>query len=74
MKVRMIRNATGSPDGLHVRLYKAGEKHDLPDSLAEVFLKLGSAEEDKELTLETKDETGAEKVMPKKSKKSKRRD
>lgn len=45
----MLRAANGSPDGMHVLRYEAGEVYDLPASLAEVFLREGWAEEDKQL-------------------------
>lgn len=56
MKVRMLQNHTGSPDGIQVLDYQAGQKYDLPESLAGVFLREGWAEEDKELTLERKED------------------
>ena len=65
MKVRMLRTRTGSPDGLTVELYKAGEVYLLPPPLAEVFLSTGDAEEDKELVLETKIELQAHAPAPK---------
>ena len=54
MKVRMVKTVNGSPDGIEVRQYAAGAKYDVPAGLATVFLAQGWAEEDKELTLETK--------------------
>lgn len=55
MKVRMLRTQKGSPDGIQVFSYEAGQKYDLPDDLAGVFLREGWAEEDKELTPEKKE-------------------
>jgi len=54
MNIRMLQTTRGSPDGIQVFEYRAGEKYDLPDDLAGVFLREGWAEEDKELVLETK--------------------
>lgn len=62
MKVRMLQNRSGSPDGIQVFEYRAGQKCDLPESLASVFLREGWAEEDKEDTLEVKDELSPPKV------------
>ena len=49
VKVRMLTTKAGSPDGIQVLDYQAGQKYDLPESLAVVFLRDGWAEEDKEL-------------------------
>lgn len=49
MFIRMTVSRMGSVDGLSTALYRAGEKYDLPDSLAGVFLREGWAEEDKTL-------------------------
>lgn len=46
MKVTMIRRRTGSPDGIRVALYDAGQTYDLPEELAQVFLRLGDAKPD----------------------------
>jgi hypothetical protein len=54
MNIRMLKTMRGSPDGIQVFEYQAGQKYDLPDDLAGVFLREGWAEEDKELVLETK--------------------
>ncbi len=55
-KVRMLKTKAGSPDGIQVFDYQAGQKYDLPESLAVVFLRDGWAEEDKESApAETKD-------------------
>jgi hypothetical protein len=60
MNIRMLKTMRGSPDGIQVFEYRAGQKYDLPDDLAQVFLREGWAEEDKELVLETKVEPQAE--------------
>jgi len=49
MKVRMLSSGLGSPDGISVVCYKPGEKYDLPDPLANMFIGMGKAEEDKDL-------------------------
>jgi len=49
MKIRMLSTQKGSPDGIQVNEYEVGQKYDLPQGLAMVFLKLGWAEEDKDL-------------------------
>jgi len=55
-KVRMLTTMAGSPDGIQVLDYQAGQKYDLPERLAVIFLREGWAEEDKELAPpETKD-------------------
>lgn len=54
MLIRMLASQVGSVDGLSMTFYLAGEKYDIPESLASVFLREGWAEEDKELVLETK--------------------
>lgn len=54
MKIRMLLTKRGSPDGITVLEYEAGRKYDIPAPLATIFLAQGWAEEDKELTLETK--------------------
>ena len=38
MKLRMIKTAKGSPDGLKVVEYKKGETYEIPEELAKVFL------------------------------------
>lgn len=39
MKLKMLSSQNGSSDGFNVVRYAKGEVYDLPDSLAEVFLK-----------------------------------
>lgn len=56
MKLRMLITKVGSPDGVQVVPYHAGEKYDVPRELGEVLLREGWAEEDKEDVLEVKDE------------------
>lgn len=46
-KIRMLVDHSGSPDGIHVNDYKAGETYDLPPRLAEIFLDNEWAEEDR---------------------------
>ncbi len=51
LKVRMLKDAEGSPDGIRVRQYKAGEVHELPAGpwplmdLGKVFIDMGVGEE-----------------------------
>lgn len=47
MKIRMLIDQKGSPDGIQVNEYEAGKKYDLPANLAQVFLDNNWAEEDK---------------------------
>ncbi len=54
MKIRMLVTKKGSPDGIQVIEYQAGQKYDLPQELADVLLREGWAEEDKVIELETK--------------------
>lgn len=54
MLIRMFVSKVGSVDGLSTTFYEAGKKYDIPESLAEVFLREGWAEEDKELVPEIK--------------------
>ena len=63
MKVRMLETRLGSPDGIQVNEYKAGEKYDMPESLAKGFLKNGWAEEDR--TLDVPEETKKSEDKPK---------
>jgi hypothetical protein len=49
VRVRMLRTMNGSPDGIQVNTYEAGQVYDkVPQSLADVFLREGAAEEDKQ--------------------------
>ena len=50
----MLVTKKGSPDGIQVIEYQAGQKYDLPQELADVLLREGWAEEDKVIELETK--------------------
>jgi len=50
----MLITKKGSPDGIQVIEYQAGQKYDLPQELADVLLREGWAEEDKVIELETK--------------------
>lgn len=71
MKVRMLVDRRGSPDGITAVLYKAGEVYDLPPDLATPWLAKGYCEQDKMMPgpSETKDEAQSEDgagVQPKK--------
>ena len=57
MKVRMLVTHDGSPDGININEYQAGQKYDLPERLARIFLDAGWAEEDKVETIEVKNES-----------------
>lgn len=46
-KIRMLVTHRGSPDGINVNEYQAGQKYDLPERLAQIFLDAGYAEEDR---------------------------
>ncbi len=56
-RIRMIQTRYGSPDGIQVLQYQAGQIYSVPDDLANVFLSQGWAEEDKTLEgiMETKE-------------------
>ena len=56
-RIRMIQTRYGSPDGIQVLQYQAGQVYSVPDDLANVFLSQGWAEEDKTLEgiMETKE-------------------
>ena len=43
-KIKMIRSENGSPTGIAVLRYMAGETYDVPESLAEVFIGMGVAQ------------------------------
>lgn len=55
-RIRMVQTRYGSPDGIQVLQYQAGQVYSIPDSLANIFLSEGWAEEDKTLEgmMETK--------------------
>lgn len=38
VRIKMTRNRHGSPDGVTVNHYEADTEHDLPESLAKVFV------------------------------------
>lgn len=42
--IRMLKTEKGSPDGINIQVYERGREYDLPKSLSDVFLKIGSAE------------------------------
>jgi hypothetical protein len=44
VKIKMLEDAPGSPDGIHVYDYDAGVEYDVTDSLGNVFVKHGHAE------------------------------
>jgi hypothetical protein len=44
MKVRMLRDAPGSPDGVTVNQYANGEVYEVTESLGDAFLAEGFAE------------------------------
>ena len=44
MRIKMLRTQPGSPDGVEVNVYEAGESYELPDDLAAVFLREDWAE------------------------------
>jgi hypothetical protein len=56
MKVRMLTHYMRAADGLNVIRYLGGEKYDLPDEEARLFIAIGVAVEDKDMggTFETK--------------------
>lgn len=43
MKIIMLKNQAGSPDGLSVVVYQKNRRYDLPKALAEVFIEQGWA-------------------------------
>lgn len=49
MRVRILTDRRGSPDGIHPQLYQAGQAYDLPPALAEPWLAKGICEQDKML-------------------------
>ena len=55
-RIRMIQTSFGSPDGIQVFQYRAGQVYSIPDDLANIFLAQCWAEEDKSLDgqMETK--------------------
>lgn len=38
MKVKMLKESLGSPNGININRYKKGVTYDLPDKLAKVFI------------------------------------
>jgi len=71
-RIRMIQTRHGSPDGIQVFQYQAGQVYTIPDDLANIFLSQRWAEEDKTLDgiIETKqiEPTGFENKPERKSK------
>jgi hypothetical protein len=43
VKIKMLEDAPGSPDGIHVQDYEAGVEYEVPDSLGDVFVTYGHA-------------------------------
>jgi len=39
MKIKMLKTRQGSPDGIVVNTYTSGETMDVPDELAQVFIR-----------------------------------
>ena len=39
MKIKMLKTRQGSPDGITVNTYLSGETMDVPDELAQVFIR-----------------------------------
>jgi hypothetical protein len=44
MQIKMLQDAPGSPDGIHVQDYENGVEYDVPARLGEVFVEHGHAE------------------------------
>jgi len=58
MNVRMLTHYSRGADGINVVHYNSGQKYDLPESEALLFIQIGVAIEDKDMgrAPETKDE------------------
>jgi len=56
-RIRMLQTKFGSPDGIQVYQYQAGQVYTVPKELANIFLSHGWAMEDKTLdgAIETKE-------------------
>ncbi len=54
MKIRMLTHYSRGADGVNVVHYNIGQKYDLPEEEARLFITIGVAVEDKELVPETK--------------------
>jgi len=67
MKVKMKLTVKGSPDHITVVEYQKGKVYDLPEDLADAFLKAKFAEkyEEVEEVKEVKEEVKAKEVAPK---------
>jgi hypothetical protein len=50
MKVRIVAPASASPDGITVNNYLPGQKVDLTDAQAQLFIDRGWAVEDKDMS------------------------
>jgi len=70
MRVRMLVDMKGAPDGIHVNDYASGNVYDLPESLAIPWLERGICEQDKILEgpSEKKDEAAGPFLRKKKRK------
>lgn len=66
MRVHITETKKGSPDGIEVREYQAGESYEMPDSLGAVFIQEGWGKPDKALP-------GPEETKPLKGPKEKKR-
>jgi hypothetical protein len=44
MLVKIVKTTPGSPDGIHVKKYEAGQSYELPENLAQTFVGMGVAE------------------------------
>ena len=49
MKVRMLTHYSRAADGINVIRYLGGEKYDLPEAEARLFIEIGVAIEDKDM-------------------------
>lgn len=58
MKIRMLTDAPGSPDGVTVEQYAKGDTYNVPDELGDTFLKYGLAEKPKTVVGRTKKVSG----------------
>jgi len=56
VKVKMLRTAKGSPDGIQINVYEEGKVYNIPDDLAKCFFDIGACElvEEKEQEKEEK--------------------
>lgn len=52
MRIKMLRNKMGSPDGFTVKHYAMGQEYDVPESLAATFFADKDAEKVQEKAVE----------------------